>query len=119
MIAPPNQGSVAAEHIENWPLFKILLGPAGQKLGKDTEDYCNIYPAPKIPFEIIAGGLGNDRDFTRFIPGDDDGTVGVEETKLPGYSDFIIISGLHTALLFQNEVIKQIITFLRTGKFGR
>jgi len=117
MIAPPNQGSITAERFEDFALFKWLLGEPGQHLGKDRDDYFKMYPPPRIHFGIIAGGLCNDKGFNPLIPGDDDGTVGVEETRIYGYADFIIIPGLHTTLLWQGEVIRQIITFIEEGKF--
>jgi len=119
MIATPNQGSIIAEEFKNFPAFKWLLGPAGQKLGKDKDDYYNLFPPPKIPFGIVAGGLKNRSGFSPLIPGDDDWIVGVEETKLNGCADFIQIIGSHTILLWQNDVIRQIHTFLRRGAFSR
>ena len=117
MIAAPNRGSILAERLENIAVFKWLLGEPGQLLGKDEDDYFAKYPIPRIPFGIISGGLKNKTGFSPLIPGDDDWVVGVEETKLEGASDFIVIPGQHTTLLWQSEVIKQVILFLRDEKF--
>jgi len=119
MIATPNQGSIIAEDFKNFPAFKWLLGPAGQKLGKDKDDYYNLFPPPKIPFGIVAGGLKNRSGLNPLIPGDDDWIVGVEETKLDGCADFIQIIGSHTTLLWQNDVIRQIHSFLQRGAFNQ
>ncbi|MCK4295428.1 MAG: hypothetical protein KAX28_02090 [Candidatus Marinimicrobia bacterium] len=69
------------------------------------------------PFGIIAGGLNKKNGFNPLIPGDDDWVIAVEETKLHGCRDFVLIPGLHSTLLWQNEVIKQIILFLEKGRF--
>ncbi len=117
MIAPLNQGSIIVEQFEDVPVFKKIYGPVLEKLGKDPDDYFMKYPIPEIPFGIIAGGLNNKYGFNPLIPGDDDGTLAVEETKLQGCQDFILKPGLHSTLLWQNEVIKQIILFLEEGRF--
>ena len=50
---------------------------------------------------------------------DHDGTVLVEETRLPGAKDHIIVSTSHTGMLFSTEVAEQAKWFLRTGSFRR
>ncbi|MCK4447839.1 MAG: hypothetical protein KAW56_12260 [Candidatus Marinimicrobia bacterium] len=47
------------------------------------------------PFGIIAGGLNKKNGFNPLIPVDDDRTLAVEETKLNGCKDFILMPGLH------------------------
>jgi hypothetical protein len=61
--------------------------------------------------------VGNSLGFNPLIPGDDDGTVGVDETWLPAASDFIQINGQHSTLLMQTRVIDNVIAFLEEGKF--
>jgi len=51
------------------------------------------------------------------LPGDDDGTITVEETRLEGMKDFIQIIGQHSLLLTQKSVIDNVVHFLNTGKF--
>ncbi|HMA62358.1 MAG TPA: hypothetical protein VKP78_06870 [bacterium] len=117
MIAPPNRGAIMAERFEDVFLYKWMYGKTGQKLGKDSTDYWQQFPAPSIPFGIIAGGLKNKGGFNPLIPGDDDGTVGVEETRIQGYQDFIVIAGLHTSLLWQDNTLEQTLYFLKHGEF--
>lgn len=117
LIAPPSKGSILAERFEDFPLFEWMFGEAGQKLGKGYDDYWREYPAPTIPFGIIAGGLGTKHGINPLIPGDDDGTVGVQETIIDGYQDFIIIPGLHSSLLWQDEVLEQTLYFIQHNQF--
>lgn len=119
MIAPPNKGAIMAERLEDFFLYKWLYGKTGQKLGKDSTDYWQEIPPPSINFGIIAGGLKNDGGFNPLIPGDDDGTVGVEETRIQGAQDFIIISGLHTSLLWQDKTLEQVLYFLNNNEFNK
>jgi pimeloyl-ACP methyl ester carboxylesterase len=119
MIAPPNKGAIMAERFEDFFLYKWMYGETGQKLGKDSSDYWQQFPPPDIPFGIIAGGLKNGAGFNPLIPGDDDGTVGVAETRIKGARDFIVLTGLHTSLLWQDSTIEQVLYFLKNGQFNK
>ena len=47
-----------------------------------------------------------------------DGTVSVDETRLKGATDFITLPVSHTGMLISARVATQVVTFLRSGKFG-
>jgi pimeloyl-ACP methyl ester carboxylesterase len=117
MIAPPNRGSIIVSYLKNWPPYRWFFGEAGQELTRAPESLPNILPAPPCEFGIITGGLGNSIGFNPLIPGDDDGTIGVDETRLPGAGDFIQIKGQHSTLLMQTSVIDNVAAFLESGKF--
>ena len=53
------------------------------------------------------------------LDADHDGTVLVEETKLPGAKDHIVLNISHTAMLFSPEVAQQSVAFLKNGTFVR
>lgn len=71
-----------------------------------------------IELGIIAGtrGFGVGR-FVEPLPGESDGTVAVEETRLPGATAHITVRATHTQLLFDRVVARQTIHFLRHGRF--
>jgi len=116
MIAPPNQGSTWGRTLaKNVPLFRYLLGVAGREV--QYTPAVRLKGPPPCEFGIIAGGMGNDTGLNPFIEGDDDGTISVPETRLDGASDYIIIRGHPTLLLPQKEVIDNVLSFLKTGKF--
>jgi triacylglycerol lipase len=117
MIAPPNRGSIIVSYLKSWPPYRWFFGEAGQELARTPESLPNILPAPPCEFGIIAGGIGNSFGFNPLIPGDDDGTVGVDETRLPGETDFIQIKGQHSTLLMQMSVIDNVVAFLEEGRF--
>ncbi len=117
MIAPPNKGSIIVSYLKNWPPYRWFFGEAGQELARTPGSLPNTLPSPPCEFGVIAGGMGNDFGFNPLIPGDDDGTVGVDETRLPDESDFIQIKGQHSTLLMQTKVIDNVIAFLEEGKF--
>jgi pimeloyl-ACP methyl ester carboxylesterase len=68
---------------------------------------------------IIAGtrrmGLG--QFFARFDT-DNDGTVSVNETRLPGATDFLVQPVSHMGLLMSAKVARETGTFLREGRFS-
>jgi pimeloyl-ACP methyl ester carboxylesterase len=67
---------------------------------------------------IIAGDLGF--GFGRLLgglPWPNDGTVAVEETRLPGANAHLVLHVTHTALLWSAEVADATVRFLRTGRF--
>jgi pimeloyl-ACP methyl ester carboxylesterase len=51
--------------------------------------------------------------------GDHDGTVAVDETRLDGLADHMVIEASHSGLLFSAEAAAQAGEFLRTGHFRR
>jgi hypothetical protein len=57
--------------------------------------------------------------FSPVIPGDDDGKVSVESAKLDEMSDFLTVPSGHTFIMRDETVIRQILHFLREGRFSR
>jgi hypothetical protein len=76
--------------------------------------------APGREVGIIAGRLpvGLGRLFGRFA-GPNDGMVAVEETRLEGAADHIVLPVAHTSLLWSAAVAHQVEHFLHTGRFER
>lgn len=69
---------------------------------------------------IIAGeaSLGIGKLVAR-LPRPNDGTVSVDETRLPGASDHIVIPASHMSLLWSKPVADQVAHFLVHGRFQR
>lgn len=49
--------------------------------------------------------------------GDHDGTVAVEETRIEGLADHVVVQASHTGLLFSAAAAAQAVAFLREGRF--
>jgi pimeloyl-ACP methyl ester carboxylesterase len=114
MIAPPNQGSLIAQALQPaWP-YKLVYGAAGQQL---TLAKVMSLPVPDVPFGVIAGGLGNSKGYNPLVPGDDDGTVAVGETRLEGAKDFMVLPGLHGFIARSPEIELPVLNFLKSGRF--
>ncbi len=46
-----------------------------------------------------------------------DGIVSVEETRIEGAKDSVMINSNHTGMLFTRELAEQVVAFLKTGEF--
>ena len=119
MMGVPNLGSHMADRVTKMPLFHTLFGPAGKQLLTGDEGLAGKLPIPEFEFAIIAGFKGNSNGFNPLIPGDDDGTVSVSSTRLPGATDFITIRALHSFMMFNDDVINSTIRFLKTGRLRK
>jgi len=117
MIAPPNRGSYISERISRAPLGNFFAGPSGRQLAGAKSIYGSL-PEPACEFGVIAGGRGHPRGYSPFLPGDDDGVVRVEETRLDGMRDFLIVPAIHTFIMNDERVKCAAVQFLRTGRFG-
>ena len=114
MIAPPNQGSAIARGFKNVALYEWLITETGQDL---TPKNARDLPIPELEFGVIAGGRGNEIGYNPVLEGDDDGVVTVEETKLRGMKDFIVIDSPHGRIDNQPFTVREVLSFLGKGEF--
>jgi len=49
--------------------------------------------------------------------GEHDGTVAIDETRLPGLTDHVVVDASHSGLLFSAEAAGQAVAFLNDGRF--
>jgi pimeloyl-ACP methyl ester carboxylesterase len=117
MIAPPNHGSVAATRLSDTAAFKAVFGQSGRQLGVEWEDLEKRLATPRVEFGIIAGGYGNPIGLNPFLPGDDDGRIRVETTRLAGASDFLVVSAVHELIANDPRVFDYTLRFLSAGYF--
>lgn len=116
MVGTPNHGAELADLVHQNFLVRTAAGPGGRQLVTDREGLIPSLPAPKCEFAIIAGARHNPAGWNPFIPGDDDGTVTVESTKLVGAADFSTVQSTHTSLLRNRDVLDQTLHFLNEGR---
>jgi len=123
LLGSPLQGSRAAQGFARLPFGKAMLGITMRQefLAEELAPRSNARTwSDRREVGVIAGssGFGLGR-FVAKLDGDNDGTVMVEETRLPGARDHLVLPVTHTGMLFSGEVARQTATFLRQGRFAR
>ena len=120
MLGTPNSGSEIADRLKNFGAYRAFFGPAGQQLGtqRSALDHAMLPPVD-YPVGIIAGNRSIDPVAGRMLPKPHDGRVSVENTKLDGMADHIVMETTHPWLARNGPAIEQTIVFLRDGEFRR
>jgi pimeloyl-ACP methyl ester carboxylesterase len=119
MLGTPNGGSEIADRLQDFWLYRAWFGPAGQQLGTMRDDATNtMLPPIDYPVGIIAGERSIYPIASLLLPTPNDGRVSVENTKLDGMADHVVISASHPWLPRNAVAIEQTIAFLRDGRFG-
>lgn len=117
MLGPPNQGSAAVDEMEDVPGFDWLNGPAGRQLGKGEDSVPLALGPADFELGVIAGNRTIDPITSQVLENPDDGRVSVEDTKLDGMADFVVVEHSHAFMMRMQRPIELTIEFLRTGNF--
>lgn len=119
MIAPPNQGSRVAAFFAKNPLFGMIWGQSGKQIAGWTSELQKELEIPDgVEFGILAGTNDWGVGYNPLLTGNDDFIVSVDETKLPGASDFRATPALHSFIMRDKNVKRLTVRFLETGLFG-
>lgn len=115
-LGTPVQGSRAMQAMSQWNLGRAVVGD--DALSELLPGVNRIWDGRR-DLGIIAGSsnIGLGRMFSSDLSHDSDGTVRIAETQLPGAKDHIVLPVSHTSMVFANEVVHQVVCFLRDGKF--
>lgn len=119
MLGPPNQGSQVVDKLSNIPGFKILNGPAGMQLGTKHGSLLNTLGSADFELGVIAGTRSINPILSVILPNPNDGKVSVENTKIKGMADHLVLPVTHTFMMNNNKVISQVIYFLKNGHFNK
>ena len=114
MLAPPNHGSLAAVVVAENVMFKTFTGEAGQELGLQwSVRWRNAWPRPASSSASSPAASRTAGAYNPLLPGDNDGTISVDTTRLAGAADFLMLpvvahavsrerrqgAGVHAAIL--------------------
>lgn len=120
MMGPPNQGSAVADRLMDEAFYQRLNGPAGQQLGTGPDGIAARLGPVAFPLGVLAGNQRTPVDvfLSEGIDEPSDGKVTVEETRVAGMADFRVLEANHTFILSDPEAIRQVLHFLREGRFS-
>lgn len=115
-MGSPLQGSRAVRAMSQWTLGRVAVGDAVCKeLGETQPRRWD----GRRDIGIVAGSanMGLGRFFSSELATNSDGTVMIEETRLDGAADHIVLPVSHTTMVFSPLVTRQVVKFIREGKF--
>jgi len=117
MLGPPNNGAQLARLFKDNQLFGLVTGPSGKQLALPRDEVQKRLGTPAFEFGIIAGSCGDEASSNPVIAGDDDLVVAVEETRLAGASDFLVVPCWHATMLHDEHVCECAARYLKEGCF--
>lgn len=114
LIGSPYAGITAA--------IGLARSAIGEKmLGRTLNDWMRM-PRPSIPNGVELGVIAGDVPFglgrlVARLPKPNDGVARVDETRVPGAKESIVLRINHTGMLFSPAVARAACAFLRNGTF--
>lgn len=112
-LGSPHSGSYIADRLGRMGWFRRLLGYSFPALQGELSPWQGERQLGSIAGDLTIG-IGQ---LVRSLPKPNDGTVSVEETRLKGMSDHVVVHASHMALLFSRRAADQTLHFLRHGCF--
>ena len=106
------------DFFEENSLFKYFFGPAAAELGTGYDSFPNRLGPADFEVGIITGNRTIDPISSWIIDGDDDGKVSIEQAKLEGMADFMVVGVSHAYIMADPFVVDQVILFLENGRFS-
>ena len=119
MLGPPNHGSEIVDELGEMPGFELINGEPGKQLGTSSDSVPNSLGPVDCDLGVIAGEVSFNPVYSAMLPGDDDGKVSVDSTKVEGMKDHIVLPVSHTFMMRNTEVIEQTQFYLGHGRFDR
>lgn len=119
MLAPPNKGSQVVDYFRHIPIYKLIMGPAGMQLGTKKSCVPNKIGEADFDVGIIAGNRIFNWILSTMLPNPNDGKVAVENTKLDGMTDHLVLPVSHDLMTKNQHVIEQVAYYLVHGQFRR
>ncbi len=112
-LGSPLCGSRSASRMARYA--PLLIGKSRRRLIEGLDAWNGTREVGVIAGNV-ARGLGR---LAGKLDGENDGTVRVAETQLPGITDHLVMRASHTGLPFSAACATQVIAFLRDGRFER
>ena len=115
LLGSPVNGSCAATAVSRWPIGPAVLGRLALQELVGERRRCWTQPRD---LGVIAGctsaGMGR---FVSNLPEPNDGTVAVDETRISGMKEHLVLPVTHTGMMLSSEVADRTARFLASGNF--
>jgi pimeloyl-ACP methyl ester carboxylesterase len=102
LLGPPFRDSFSGRRLQGWPLGPVILGRCMSQWLGESDHRCS----GRCEIGVIAGtgrvGLG--RLVVPDLAQPNDGVVSVEETRVPGMRDHVVLAVSHTVMLVSRAV---------------
>ena len=118
MLSPPNQGSELARRLRRSRFLRRAAGPVGLQLTAAPEEMADLLGPVDFDLGIIAGRVSR-TIAAPILEGDGDGRVLIDETRVEGMADFLVVPRGHAFIMNDAEVVAQAVHFFRHGTFRR
>jgi pimeloyl-ACP methyl ester carboxylesterase len=112
-LGSPLAGSRAARALSAWPATRWITG-ASRAILCDGIGPCTLETEVGAIAGVMPFGFGG---FVAKLPRPNDGTVALDETRIEGLKDHCTVHATHTGLVFSAEAARQVVHFLREGRF--
>jgi pimeloyl-ACP methyl ester carboxylesterase len=114
LLGTPYLDSAAAHGLERFEWGSGILGHT-------IRDWLR-QPRPRVPYGLELGVIAGDVAFGLgrlfvTLPAANDGVVMVDETRVPGAADSIVLHTSHSAMLISPAVARAACSFLQEGRF--
>ena len=119
MLGPPNAGSAAADRATVNRFMRFVMGVNVERLGTGPRAITRELGPANFDLGIIAGGTTINPLFLHVMKGQHDGVVTVDSARLEGMRDFLVMPHSHTIMLWRRPVHRQVLHYLREGRFRR
>ncbi len=115
LLGAPVQGSLVGRRLAALPLFRRAMGAHMRSISAVGEP--RAYAGREVG--VIAGSVpgGAGRLIAR-LPLPNDGSVAVDETRLVGAIEHLVLPVTHTTMVFSRAVARATGQFLQDGSFG-
>ena len=117
MLGPPNQGSQMIDRTRDWPGFELFSGEIGAQLGQGDESIPLKLGPVDFELGVIAGNGSINFWMSAMLPDEDDGKVTVDETRVDGMKDFLVVGNSHRYITRSDVVFRNTESFLKNGHF--